>query len=342
MEYYLIRYMKEETKGKDGNLVNRKIMNVLILVSMIIIVTISGCAKAQTHETNSDTTRTLPPHTGSIIDQVRLSNHNKMFAILIQEKELSSSFQYSDECLKCHSEIAILYDKNAKVTDFMKGGKYADQREGITCLVCHKIGGEKMVSLLKTGWQTCNGCHTNGTPTLGKEVIYSQKEMIEGIGVGDVPNKPSYKWASMNDTFSCVDCHVTDGQRHDFMVPGVSATYDDLGITRTGTSLDYEEFRTTFNQEKCITCHYDPVDTIDKTKIHQAEITLKLNKLKPMFESWGKKVATLKPNDPNVQIFNNARTYYSYVTADASKGAHNFALAKELLEKAEIEINKLK
>ena len=320
----------------------RKLMKVFILLSMMAIVTISGCANSQTAEAPVDTLRTLPPHTGSLIDQVRLSNHNKMFTTLISEKELSPNFKYSDECLKCHSEIAILYDKNAKMADFFTGGKYVNQREGITCLVCHKMGGEKMVSLINTGWQTCNECHTNGALTLGKVIKYPQKEMIEGIGVGAVLSKPSYKWASMNDTFNCVDCHVTDGLKHDFMVPGVTATYDELGITRTGTVLDYEEFKTTFNQEKCITCHYDPTETVDKTKLHQDEITSKLNRLKPKFDSWEKKVASMNPKDPNVQLFNNARTYYSYVTADASKGAHNFAFAKALLEQAEVEINKLK
>ena len=321
---------------------NRKLIKALILLSIMTIVTISGCAKVKPAEAPVDVLRTLPPHTGSLIDQVRLSNHNKMFTTLIQEKEASPSFAYSDECLKCHSEIAILSDKNAKMTDFFTGGKYANQKEGITCLVCHKMGGEKMVSLNNTGWQTCNGCHTNGTPTLGKVVKYPQKEMIEGIGVGAVPSKPSYKWASMNDTFSCVDCHVTNGLKHDFMVPGVTATYDELGVTRTGTVLDYEAFKTTFNQEKCITCHYDPTETIDKTKQHQEEITTKLNSLKPKFDSWNLKVATMNPKDPNVQLFNNAQTYYTYVTADASKGAHNFAFAKALLEQAEVEINKLK
>ncbi len=320
----------------------RKLIKALLFLSMITLVAISGCAKTQTVQAPVEPSRTLPPHTGSIIDQVRLSNHNKMFTTMIAEKESTPSFKYSDECLKCHSEIAILYDKNAKVTDYFKGGKYADQREGITCLVCHKIGGEKMVSLINTGWQTCNGCHTNGALTLGKVVKYPQKEMIEGLGVGDVPSKPSYKWSAMNTTFNCVDCHVTNGQKHDFMVPGVTATYDPSGVTRTGTQLDYEEFKTTFNQEKCITCHYDPTDTINKTKLHQAEITTKLNTLKPKFESWEKKLGSMDPKDPNVKLFNNARTYYSYVTADASKGAHNFALAKDLLDKADIEINKLK
>lgn len=309
---------------------------------MITIFTISGCAKSQPLETPVVTLRTPPPHTGSVIEQVRLSNHNKSFSTLIHEREHSPNFEYNDECLKCHSEITILYDKNAKVTDFFQGGKYADRREGITCIVCHKIGGEKMISLINTGWKTCNGCHTNGALTLGKVVKSPHKEMIEGIGVGDVSSKPSYKWAAMKDTFSCEDCHVTDGLKHDFMVPGVTATYDDLGITRTGTQIDYEEFKTTFNQEKCITCHYDPVDTILKTQLHQEEITAKLNILKPKFDSWEKKIASMGPKDPNVQLFNNARTYYTYVTADASKGAHNFALAKALLEQAEVEINKLK
>ncbi|MEA4901127.1 hypothetical protein [Desulfitobacterium sp.] len=317
----------------------------IALVSLTTLVVLSGCGKAKptvTEPENPAQQISTQLKASSIIDQVRESQHFKMFPTLINEKEKDANFDYSDLCLRCHSETAILKDPNAKLTDFFKGGKYATDREGITCLVCHNVGGEEMISLRKLGWETCTTCHTSGdTVTLGKEVHHSQKEMIEGIGVGVVPTTPSYKWVAMKDSFSCTDCHVTNGVKHDFMVPGVTATYDDLGTTRTGTKMDYAKFADMFKQDKCVTCHYDPSSTISKIQQRQTEISQKIEALKPKFDSWEKKVQSLDPKDPKVVQFNAARTYYMYVTSDASKGAHNYALSKALLQQAEIEINKL-
>lgn len=321
----------------------------LLLTALITLATgvvLSGCGKAKPTVTVPTAPSPQVPaqvtKISSIIDQVRESQHFKMFPTLLKEKEKDSNFDYADGCLRCHSQTAILKDPNAKLTDFFQGGKYAQEREGITCIVCHTIGGEKMITLRYTGWQSCTTCHTaGGTVTLGKEVHHSQKEMIEGLGVGAVPSKPSYKWSAMKSTFNCTDCHVTNALKHDFMVPGVSATYDSLGTTRTGTQMNYTEFAKMFNQDKCITCHDDPAQTISKIQQRQNEISKKLDLLKPKFESWEKKASSLDPKDPQVAQFYNARTYYMYVTSDSSKGAYNYALSKALLEQAEIEINKL-
>jgi len=314
------------------------------LVTLVTVVVLSGCSATTTATAPSPSLNASAQVTkgSSIIDQVSQSQHFNMFSTLINEKEKDASFDYDDSCIGCHSETAILKDPKAKLTDFFKGGKYADQKEGITCLVCHNIGGDKMISLRNTGWGACTTCHTSGAVTLGKEVHHSQKEMLEGIGVGAVASTPSYKWAAMKDTFSCTDCHVTNGLKHDFMVPGVTATYDALGTTRTGTKMNYTVFATMFKQDKCITCHYDPTPTINKIQQSQQEISTKLASLKPKFDNWEKKIPTLDPKDPQIAQFKNARTYYMYVTSDSSKGAHNYALSKALLEQAEIEINKLK
>ncbi|HVJ48064.1 hypothetical protein [Desulfitobacterium sp.] len=318
----------------------------LALVTLSSLVILSGCGKAKPAVTepvtSSPQVSTQTTNVTSIIDQVRQSQHFKMFPTLISEKEKDASFDYEDGCIRCHSETAILRDPAAKLTDFYQNGKYSKDREGITCLVCHNVGGDKMISLRNPGWQSCTTCHTAGsTITLGQEVNHSQKEMIEGVGVGAVPTKPSYKWAAMKDTFSCTDCHVTNGLKHDFMVPGVTATYDGLGTMRTGTQMNYTEFAKMFKQDKCITCHYEPSSTITKIQQRQKEISQKLDNLKPKFDSWEKKIKSLDPKDPKIAQFNNARTYYMYVTSDSSKGAHNYALSKSLLEQAEIGINKL-
>lgn len=315
----------------------------LLLFAALILLSGCGNSKPVTQETTVKQADTSPaPKSSSIIDQVRQSQHFNMFPTLVAEKEKDPTFDYDDSCVRCHSETAILSDKNAKLSDFFSGGKYANQREGITCLVCHNMGSEKMISLRQPGWGTCTVCHTAESLTLGKDVKHSQKEMIEGVGVGDVASKPSYKWAAMNDTFSCTDCHVTNGLKHDFMVPGVTVTYDATGTVRTDTKINYTEFANMFKQEKCITCHYDPSPTISKIQQHQAEIIKSLDTLKPKFDSWEKQLQAASPTDPRVIQFKKAQTYYTYVTSDASKGAHNYALSKDLLVQAETEINKIK
>jgi len=321
-----------------------KTLLLITLVALVAVAVLSGCGKstATTPAVPSPQAPVQVTNVSILIDQVRQSQHFNMFSTLINSKENDSSFDYDDSCIRCHSQTAILKDPKAKLTDFFKGGKYADQKEGITCLVCHNFGGDKMITLRNTGWGTCTNCHTSsGTITLGKEVNHPQKEMIEGIGVGPIPTKPSYKWAAMKDTFSCTDCHVTNGLKHDFMVPGVTATYDTLGTTRTGTKVNYTEMADMLKQDKCITCHTDPTEIISKIQQRQESISTKLAGLKPKFDTWEKKIKLLDPKDPRVAQFNNARTYYTYVTSDSSKGAHNYALTKALLEQAEIEINKL-
>lgn len=327
-----------------------KILSLTAVILFAVSLTLLGCSKAATttmptvpiiSEPSAEQSSTQAIKAVSIIEQVRQSQHFKMFPTLVAKKESDDSFDYADGCIGCHSETAIIHDSKAKLTDFYAGGKYAKNREGITCLVCHNMGGDKMISLRNNGWESCSTCHTSGTITLGKEVHHPQKQMIEGTGVGDVPAKPSYKWASMRDTFSCFDCHVTNSLKHDFMVPGVTATYDSLGTTRLGTKMNYQELTSLFTQDKCTTCHLEPSDTIAKIQQRQDEISKNLEILKPQFESWEKKLKTLDPMDPKIAQFNNARTYYMYVTSDASKGAHNYALTKALLEKAKIEIKKL-
>lgn len=320
----------------------KRVLWITLLMAALALV-VAGCGKSEPAASDESVFQTAPISTPvSIIDQVRKSQHYKMFPTLIAEKENNPNFDYADTCLKCHSETAILYDKNAKMNDFFAGGKYAGQRQGITCIVCHNFEGEKMVTLKYKGWDSCTVCHTAGSISVGKEVHHSQKEMVEGVGIGDVAGKPSYKWANMKDNFSCIDCHSTNSLKHDFMVPGVKATYDSLGTTRTGTQLDYGQFSQLFKQDKCVGCHYDPSKTVDKIRQHQTEITKMLETLKPTFENWEKKLSSASQDDPRVKQLNTALSYYTYVTSDASKGAHNYELAKSLLVKADAEISKLK
>ena len=326
---------------------------VLVLLVLAGVFSISGCsgitATTKMADVTPDKTRHLAYLEGvsskTLVQQVKDSRHYKMFQALVAQAEKETAdktpkFDYTKNCVKCHSPGVIREgDKTAQIPNFFKGGKYADRREGITCADCHELGGRDIFSLRISGWDACAQCHKNSSPEikLGSRVTDPQIQMIMGTPVGTHEAMPSHKWKHMKDNFSCKDCHVTNRHRHTFFVPGVTATYDDTGLKRTGTSMDWGQFATIFKQEKCIACHANPQSVIGKLKATQMEITSKLDSLQPIYDNWTKKVKMLDKTDPRVIAFNNGVIYFSYVRRDASKGCHNPEYARVLLQNCEKE-----
>ncbi|HWI54810.1 MAG TPA: hypothetical protein VNT57_03910 [Desulfobacteria bacterium] len=268
-----------------------------------------------------------------IVQQARESGHFKYFSIMVAAGPAGTKkAHYSDTCIKCHSAVKMFDDPQAVLADFFPNGKHAGQVEGITCRVCHQFSGTEGIGLRKKGWAVCGDCHTAEKLVLGKAVHHPQNEMIRGIGVGEVPNKPSYKCFNMID-FTCYDCHVTNARKHDFMIPGVTVTHD--GVVRTSAKIDYNKFKQVFQQEKCKSCHAIPEDAVDSIRKKQEYIGGKLEEIKTVYEEWSKKNASLDKSDPRFKAFNEGTTYYTYVEADSSKGAHNYEMARDLLAKAE-------
>ncbi|MFZ3102596.1 MAG: hypothetical protein WA131_10385 [Desulfitobacteriaceae bacterium] len=302
--------------------------SILLFLGPVLVfsVIITGCAKPATTELE-------PVKEFGLVAQFKASGHYTSFPTMLAKSPATLKAEnYEDSCLSCHSAVKIIDDKNAKLADFFAGGKYAGKGEGITCRVCHVFEGKDMFNLKNQGWETCAVCHTSGgTPILGNEVHHPQSEFIKGIGVGDVPNIPSYKYANFKDDFTCQDCHVTNGQKHDFMIPGVTTTHK--GLTRTSSLMNYEQLTQLFKQDRCIGCH-NPTSFVDKISQQQIEIENHLEKLKKIYDEWTIRVQTLDKNDPKVKAFQEGSTYYTYVQADGSKGIHNYTFAKALIAQA--------
>jgi len=324
--------------------------NLVLLLGLFIVLAlvVTGCGGSTTPAQAPATTPAAVTKAApiiSLVDQVKNTQHFKMFPLSIAEIEKDPKFDYGDGCIKCHSQVVVLNDKGAVMADFFKGGKYETQREGVTCVVCHDIGGKDMFTLRNKGWESCTVCHTTDDPAIvvGGEVHHPSLEMFSGKQVGEgKPDIPAYKWKNMKDTFSCIDCHITNAQDHDFMVPGVTATYDALGTVRTGTTMDWDKFATVFQQPKCVTCHADPKPLLDKIKTQSDEISKKIEALRPIYTEWAKTAETLAKDDPKLAAFNILKTNFWYLDADASKGVHNYALAKVLVQDAEAAVAKLK
>lgn len=311
-----------------------------LTILLLAFLLLTGCGETSTQKSNEQgqespvvTESQIITVEKDLVQQAQESGHFKYFSIMVAAgPEGTEKAHYSDNCIKCHSAVKMFDDPQAVLADFFPGGKYAGKVEGITCRVCHQFSGVEGIKLRKKGWAVCGDCHTAEKITLGKAVHHPQNEMIRGIGVGEVPNKPSYKFVNMVD-FTCYDCHVTNARKHDFMIPGVTVTHD--GVARTSAKMDYNKSKEMFHQEKCKSCHAIAEDTVNSLKKKQEYIGGKLEEIKAVYEAWGKKAADLDKNDPRVKAFNEGTTYYTYVEADASRGAHNYELARELLARAE-------
>lgn len=312
-------------------MIKKKILWSIALIIILSLV-LAGCGNSRVNKPAKPVSVDTNDYS-QLVDQAKESAHYKFFAANVAAgPEGTKKAHYSTDCISCHSEVKINEDPGAQLSDFFPGGKYQSRTEGVTCDVCHVLSSNG-IKLKKTGWDTCGGCHTAGSkPTLGKEVHHPQYEMIKGVGVGDVPDMPSYKYLNMDD-FTCFDCHETNASKHDFMVPGVTVTHN--GVNRIGSKLDGEKFKTLFSQTKCEYCHVNPQDTYDSVKNKQAYVVKKLGALKPVYVQWSKKANTMDSNDPKVKAFREGATYYSYVANDGSKGVHNFEFTKKLLAKAE-------
>lgn len=214
-------------------------------------------------------------------------------------------------------------------------GHFAGQNDGMSCGVCHVSDTD--TKLLNSSWNSCGVCHVNSSKELqvGQEVLHPQYEMIQGVPISTIPRTPAYKYAYMKDTFSCTDCHITNSEKHDFLVPGVTLTANASRSSQLASTIDYDQFKEIFRQPKCVVCHPDPDINVTNVKMKQKEIVTKLDQLRPVYLEWSKKIATLSADDPKVTAFKNGATFFTFVDNDGSKGAHNFNYSTLLLSKAE-------
>ncbi len=215
--------------------------------------------------------------------------------------------------------------------------KYMNQTGGSTCTTCH-ITQANQYTLRQTGWETCGKCHVSstGNPIPGIEVQHPQLQMLQGVAIGDILPMPSYKYKYLKDSFSCANCHVTNAAKHDFLVPGVTATQVTKGNSSSVSTIDFQQFKGIFKQSSCDVCHPNTAETVNRVKEIQSVIGKKLDELRPIYEEWSTKVKSMDPKDPRALTFMNGATYYTYVYSDGSKGVHNFPYARLLLEKAEL------
>lgn len=282
---------------------------VLLLPAFFVIAGCGGAQQATTKETNKPAAEPKAK-TVSLVEQVEASGHYGFFKEMAENKKYPP--QRADACIECHSAVKILDDHNAKFADFQPGGKYAGKLEGITCRVCHEMGGDKMFALRNEGLDSCGVCHTAEGIKEGNEVHHPQIEMIKGIqGIG-VADKPSRK---MDQKFACFDCHFTNQVKHDFKAP----TAEQIVAN-----------------EKCSGCHTDAAKMEAKMKEQKDKVKAQLDQLKLRLEAAKKALAEAEAAKKDVaaakKALGVATTDITYVDADKSMGIHNPAYTDELLK----------
>lgn len=269
-----------------------------------------------------------------LVDQWKASKHAKSYNNFLLTPIAQGGYAEYNCWWGCHNAKTILGEE--KVTDdhykkYLDGGQFANDREGITCRVCHTLD-SKGISLRVKGWDTCTNCHNSEDVQDGDKVGHPHKEMFFGYQLGDKKIEATPHSKVLN---SCTDCHITNSSKHDFLPP--------------------KDYKVMFDQPKCKTCHFDSKGSADKLKADQKAIKTRLTKYKPIWtKQWIVYQNFTTPGTPENMMqnkpaeveaflndFSKVVSKWSWVYYDYSNGAHNFNAAKELLDYSEPKLDEI-
>jgi len=298
----------------------------LVLLLVVLAVAAAGCGAApETPAATGEGPQEPAPEQAAaapsplfevtpLTEQASAHGHWNFFA---EQVAITASGEghYNDACIECHSAVKRLDDHEAVLADFMPGGKYENQQEGITCRVCHQFGGEIGFELrAEDRVAVCADCHS-GEPVDGKfnlntAVHHPQGEMFKGIGGYNADVTPAFKMETMG--FACFDCHYTNNVDHDFSAP----TAAEIAANPS-----------------CSSCHTSEEQIAGQMEEIAGQTAERLEAIKSRIEA-GKAKYEGAPADAQ-EAYGIAVTNSSFVEADASMGIHNPAYVTKLLDAAE-------
>ena len=242
---------------------------------------------------------------------------------------LTGMFRNDPGCTGCHTlqgfKVWATQSGNIpNVTD-----PPGDEALPLVCAACHDPHGNSNPGGLRLPvTQICTKCHNPEYPpdsvetVVGGEVHNSTAYMLEGIGGYEYSNyAPGYPNSAHTfvATEKCVDCHVTTAPFQEGP-PAISAS--------TGH---------TFAPEKRACgvqgCH---ATTIDTTQSEEVVFNYKnrQHECDSIATVLGGRLALATPADSATDAFKRANFNYQFFEAEGSRGVHNTAYAKALLESA--------
>lgn len=226
--------------------------------------------------------------------------------------DLEGSGHAQDRCFACHSSTALDMANSGQTFNAEQHKVY----DGVSCVACHRA---HSLHLIKDEQTTCTQCHNGSikpgtTATPGSAVHHPMAEMLTGYGaIGVADTKGAHS------DLKCIDCHMTGGN-HLFHV------------------IRPEDGAAANRQDTCTACH---------TGRSAESRTLYLDLWQ---ESVGSRLATIKADIDVVDAalkanpaalsteladkYKAARTNWTYVDSDGSKGVHNFDYALKILSDA--------
>lgn len=227
---------------------------------------------------------------------------------------------FGDSCLKCHSATAyIAAEKGEKVTlaDFKAGGKFENDRAGVTCVVCHTSHATKTAkpigsaNLRKSREETCTQCHVESGLMFKGDVTAKMKG--KSVVATSIPS---------GTNLTCVDCHMPK-------------------VAKSGVNGDLSShmFRPITKEEAeklgmPATAVYVEQAGVEKNR----EFQVKVHELEAKIKEAEAKLAALDKNSAHYakakELLEGAGANYWYLHKDPGAGYHNPAFAQELLDKA--------
>ncbi|GEM_PF-3145113 len=246
--------------------------------------------------------------------QLESMGHTTFFA-----EKVDGEGYYGSSCMECHSATVYLaeeYGNHAPTLDDFRTGVYQKDRIGITCAVCHdshKL--EHEAQLRKDKLETCIQCHTaelaEGETLHAGHVHHPQKEMFLGYGGYDAEgNNLEVAQPKVTD---CTNCHMTQGN-HFFKV----------GDPYVGL----EGHHGIEEHNSCASCH------ATMTEEGMAEALAGFETMALEVKALIDQVDADALDTESHELYEKAVANYEFYVADKSKGMHNTAHAKALLEAA--------
>jgi predicted CXXCH cytochrome family protein len=238
---------------------------------------------------------------------------------------LQSSGHASAACYKCHSADAF-------VDETLNGQKFDPATHApfnaITCVTCHDPHNSTEKGQLRMEAQAlCTACHTASIdPQVGLKpgtaVHEPMKEMFLGYGaIGIAPTKGAHA------SVECIECHMADGNHlMKVIMPGELAELDPSGT----------------RPDSCTTCHASSSRESRQAYLDLIHETIG-SKLDALNADITTIAAALKANPSALSAdlkakYDAAMTNVSFVTADGSRGMHNFEYAVKIVNAAQKDI----
>lgn len=234
--------------------------------------------------------------------------------------DLKSNDHASAACYACHTQEAAAAKEEGTTFTLDKNAEY----NAISCVTCHRPHG---LGLAADEKELCANCHTGdiapGTSLKpGTTPHHPMKEFFAGYGAaGGITSTGNF-----HQDITCQECHMANNN-HLMQV----VRPDDPNITAG-------------SNDGCTSCHKDDRDVRAAYLNMWQDVTSSkiaaLNADIAAIDAAVKKGTTLTA-DQKLK-YDTAKTNIAFITADGSKGAHNFDYAAKILSAAQKDLNVVK